>query len=112
MSQSYSNIHHENKVVSDIFQFARHKKLQYHSSTSKASFCFELVHFDIWGPLIVKSIHGCRYFFTVLDDFSTYIWIMILKSKAEVSNHVQNFITVIKNEFKTCPKYIITYNGP
>lgn len=54
--------HHENKVVSDIFQFARHKKLQYQSSTSKASFCFELVHFDIWGPLIIKPIHGCRYF--------------------------------------------------
>lgn len=36
MSQLYFNIHHDNKVVCDIFHFARHKKLTYYTSVSKA----------------------------------------------------------------------------
>lgn len=84
MSQLYSNIHHDNKVVCDIYHFTRQKKLLYHTITSKASSCFELIHFDIWGPLTINLIHDHKYFLTVRNDFSIYFWIIFLKSKAEI----------------------------
>lgn len=76
MSQLYSNIHQDNKVISYICHFSRQKKLPQHSSTSKASSYFELIHFDIWGLLTVNSIHGHKYFLLSLmilaDMYGSY----------------------------------------
>ena len=49
---------------------------------------------------------------TIVDDFSKYVWIVLLKSKVEVSLHVQNFITLIENQHQITPKTIRTDNGP
>ena len=68
------------------------KKLSYHISTSIASSCFELVHFDLWGLFSVPSIHGRKYFLTIADDHSMYCWVFSLKFKSEVSSSVQHFI--------------------
>lgn len=112
MSKLYPTITLDNKVMCDLCHFARHKKLPYQNSTSRANIPFEFIHFDIWGPLDITSIHGHKYFLTVLDDFTRYTWITLLKSKAEVSHHVQHFIALVENQFKTCPKYIRADNGP
>jgi hypothetical protein len=48
--------------VCDICHLARHKKLPYKLSVNKATTCGELIHFDIWGPNSIHSIHGHRYF--------------------------------------------------
>lgn len=88
MSQFYPNINHDNKVVCDIFHVTRHEKLPYNSSSSKATQSFELLHFDIWGRLNINSIHDHKYLLTILDEFRRYVWIILLKSKSEISNHV------------------------
>ena len=67
---------------------------------------------DIWGPFSKSSIHGHRYFLTVLDDFSRYTWMVLLKSKSEGKTHVQNFINLIENQFETKIKCIRSDNGP
>ena len=67
---------------------------------------------DIWGPFSKSSIHGHRYFLTILDDFSRYTWVVLLKSKSEVKTHVQNFINLIENQFETKIKCIRSDNGP
>lgn len=36
----------------------------------------------------------------------------MLKTKSEVSNHVQDFVTLIENQLHACPKYIRSDNGP
>ena len=112
MHQLYPQLVNDNKAVCDICHFARHKKISFPISTSRANAKFELIHFDIWGPISITSIKGHKYFLTVLDDFSRFVWVILLKSKAEVSDHVKNFITLIENQFHTCPKYIRSDNGP
>jgi len=68
---------------------------------------------DICGPFSKASIHGERYFLTILDDFSRYAWIvLLLKSKSEVKIQVQNFISLIENQFDSKIKCIRTDNGP
>jgi hypothetical protein len=71
-----------------------------------------LIHFVIWGPIATASIHGHRYFLTILDDHSRFLWVILLKTKAEVYAHVKNFITMIQNHFHVTPKYVRTDNGP
>ena len=74
MSSLYSNIVSDNKnYVCDICHFAKQKHLSFSISTSHASSNFELLHLDIWGPLFVSSIHGHRYFLTIVDDHSRFL---------------------------------------
>jgi len=45
-------------------------------------------------------------FLTILDDHIRYVWIVLLKSKAEVSNHVKNFITRIQTQHHITQKIV------
>lgn len=66
----------------------------------------------IRGPFSKPSIHGHKYFLTILDDYSSYTWIVLLKSKSEVKLHIQNFISLIENQFQAKEKIIRHANGP
>jgi len=92
MHHLYPSISVDNKATCDICHFAKQRKLPYHSSQSIASSKFELLHLDIWCPLAQTSVHGHKYFLTIVDDFSRFLWVILLKTKAEVSLHVKNFI--------------------
>ncbi|XP_058774998.1 uncharacterized protein LOC131649251 [Vicia villosa] len=62
MAHMYPDIFNDNKAVCDVCHYARHKKPPYNLSHSKASQNFELLHFDIWGPISTNSIHHHKYF--------------------------------------------------
>lgn len=109
--QIYPQVFSDNKAICDVFHFVRHKNLPFSLSNSRATHKFELLHFDIWGSVSINSIHNHKYFLTVVDDYSRFVWIVILKTKSEVSSHVQQFITLIENLFQTCPKYVRSDNG-
>jgi hypothetical protein len=76
----------DQKGVCDVCHLAKHEKLPYQRSFNKALKPFDLIHFDIWGPLAIKHVHGFSYFLTVVDDFSRYTWVTLMRSKAEVSH--------------------------
>jgi hypothetical protein len=102
----------DNDSVCDICHLARHRKLPFVSSVNKATKCGELIHFDIWGPTSIVSVHGHKYFLTVVDDYSRFTWIILLKTKSEVSLLVQQFIVMLENQFNTVVKTVRTNNGP
>jgi hypothetical protein len=99
MSQLYPTIVVDNKAACDVCHYAKQKKLSFPISTSHSSSKYEMLHFDIWGPLSVASVHNHRFFLTIVDDFSRYTWIMLLKSKAEVSLHIQILLLQYKHNF-------------
>ena len=47
----------------------------------RASQVLELVHGDLCGPITPATPSGNKYFLLVVDDFSRYMWIVLLKSK-------------------------------
>jgi hypothetical protein len=112
MSSLYPSININKNSVCDLCHFAKHKHLPFSTSQTNASSNFELIHFDIWGPISTASILGHIYFLTILDDHSRFLWVILLKTKAEVSNHVKNFITLIQTQFHITPKNIRTDNEP
>jgi len=64
-------------------------------STSKSKKCFDLIHVDIWGPSSIPSIHGHKYFLTIVDDYLRYTWIFPLKQKYEVVKVLENFVAFV-----------------
>ena len=67
---------------------------------------------DIWGPFSKVSIHDHKYFLIIVDDFSLYTWVILLKTKSKVQINVQNFIIFIENQFDTKVKNVYSDNGP
>ena len=60
-----------NKVIRcEICPLAKQKRLPFTPSSHVSIECFDLVHCDLWGPFFVFTIDGCRYFLTIVDDFS------------------------------------------
>ncbi|XP_016205051.1 uncharacterized protein LOC107645516 [Arachis ipaensis] len=49
---------------------AKQKRLPFSYSASESLSCFDLLHLDIWGPISTPSIHGHKYFLTIVDDKS------------------------------------------
>ena len=45
---------------------------------------FELVYFDVWGPCLVLSSTGFKYFIAFVDDFSRITWLYLMKSRHEL----------------------------
>jgi len=64
------------------------------------------------GPLSITSVHGHKYFLTIVDDHSSFLWTILLKYKDKVSHHVQSFIKTVKTQFHITPKDVRSNNGP
>lgn len=58
----------------------------------------ELVHMDVWGPHRVKSLGGSRYFFTIIDEFSRYAFLYVIKSKEQVFDVFKQFLAQVERE--------------
>lgn len=101
----------DKNVACDVCHYAKHKRNPYHSSFNKSKQPFELIHFDIWGPIAVKSHHDHSYICTTVDDFSRYTWIILMKAKSETRQNVINFIKVIETQHNSKPKIIRSDNG-
>ena len=80
----HSDIFSPSIIACDACAFIKQKCLKYSFRTSKSLQFFELIHVDIWGPISVSSIDGYKYFFTIVDDYSRFTWILFLKNKTEV----------------------------
>ena len=57
----------------------------------------DLIHSDVAGPMPTKSINGCRYFLTFIDDYSRYCWIYFMKLKSEVFETFKSFKAMVEN---------------
>lgn len=95
----------------DICQFAKQKRLPYCNSNTHSIQIFDLVHVDIWGPYSIPSIHGHKYFLTLVDDFSRFTWIALMKNKSETIKHLQHFIAYDETQFQSKIKIIRSDNS-
>ncbi|GMF26888.1 unnamed protein product [Phytophthora lilii] len=65
--------------------FAARPPISHRSGSQvKTQSLLELVHSDVMGPMIPKSKGGSRYVVTIIDDFSRYVSVYLLKAKSKV----------------------------
>jgi len=51
-------------------------------------------------------------FFTILEDYSKHVWVVMLKFKSEASDKVKSFIHMEENQFEKKVKAIRSDNSP
>jgi GAG-pre-integrase domain len=68
----------------EVCKLGKRIKLSFSLSKCKSKKYFELIHSDVWGPALVESFNGFKYFVIFIDDFSRTTWLYLLKNKSEV----------------------------
>lgn len=72
---------------------------------------FELVHFDIAGPIRKTSIGGSRYFLIFVEDMSKYCWTYPLKRKNDAARKIKEFVYMCENQFNCKLKVVRSDNA-
>ena len=58
----------------------------------------ELLHMDLMGPMQVESIGGKRYVFFVVDDFSRFTWVNLIREKSDTFYVFKDLCTHLQRE--------------
>lgn len=69
------------------------------------------MHADIWGPGQKPTVNGEEYFLTIVDNYSRYTWIFIIKDKGSTRMELQHFYAYVETQFETNIKIIRSDNG-
>ena len=86
-------------VVYGPCQLGKQMKAKYPSTqTSVTSKPLELLHLDLMGPTRMESLGGKRYILVVVDDFTRYTYIILLRSKSDAPEHIETLCTRLQNE--------------
>ncbi|GJT30780.1 putative ribonuclease H-like domain-containing protein [Tanacetum coccineum] len=88
------------------------KKGKQHKASCKAKLertirkPLELLHMDLFGPVLVESINKKKYCLVVTDDFSRFSWVFFLATKDEINEILYKFITGLENQLNHKVKII------
>ena len=86
--------------ICNIYPLAKQTRLFFSPSNSKSSNAsFDLIHCDIWGPYQLPTQTGARYFLTIVDDFTQFTWIHLLKFKFETQGIIKSFFSWVQTQF-------------
>jgi hypothetical protein len=71
----------------------------------------ELVHGDLCGPVSPPTPGGNAYFLLLIDDMSRYMWLTLLRSKADAPAAIMTFQAKVERETGKKLKVLRTDNG-
>jgi hypothetical protein len=73
-------------------------QLPYSLSLSHATDPFDLIHSDVWGPMIQSFGHK-KYYVSFIDDYSKFTLIYLLRRKSEIFQYFFEFQSLVKHKF-------------
>ncbi|GJV12066.1 putative RNA-directed DNA polymerase [Tanacetum coccineum] len=107
-----------NAVDNDDITELWHKRLRKQTRLafkSRPSFrtenILDLVHSDVCGPIKTKTLGGCSYFVTFIDDHSRKVWVYTLKTKDQVLDVFKQFHALVERQTGKKLKCIRSDNG-
>ncbi|KAJ9555731.1 hypothetical protein OSB04_010345 [Centaurea solstitialis] len=82
-----------------VCPLAKQKRLPFVSLNNMSKEAFDLIHCDVWGPFHTHSYQGYRFFLTIVDDYSRFTWVYMLKHKSKVTMLIPQFYAMIQTQF-------------
>src|ERR1041385_1846755 len=80
-------------------------------STYRSSNALELLHRHFWRPITPATHAGKTYFFLVVDDYSRYMWVVLLRSKDEAFEAFKKLKAATEMEHKMKVRALRTDRG-
>nr|GEU67451.1 integrase, catalytic region, zinc finger, CCHC-type, peptidase aspartic, catalytic [Tanacetum cinerariifolium] len=93
-------------------QFGKSKKHTHKPKTKNTNLeVLNTLHMDLRGLIRVQTINGKKYILVIVDDYSRFTWVKILRSKDESPEVVIKFIQQIQVGLNKTVRYVRTDNG-
>ena len=77
-------VDHTNEIGDGCTIGKQHRLAFPRASPHRSERALDLVHTDLGGPIKPATAGGNQYFLLVVDDYSRYMWLEVLRSKDEV----------------------------
>ncbi|CAH0715205.1 unnamed protein product, partial [Brenthis ino] len=100
------------KKVCELCMSGKATRLQFKSvQHPRSHYIGELLHTDISGPTRVEGINGELYYQVIIDDYSHFLVVNLLRCKSEATEKFVNYIKRLENEKEVKVKRIRCDNG-
>lgn len=86
-------------------------RLKFPSSSHESISIFQLINVDIWGPHRISTYDKKHYFITIADDYNKFTWVCLLQSKYEMIVVLNDFFSMVQNQFGLTVKILRYDNG-
>ncbi|MBW0561246.1 hypothetical protein O181_100961 [Austropuccinia psidii MF-1] len=96
--------------ICNICSMCKFPKLPFQHSFQKTTSLLENIHMDLCRPIPTPSLAGVRYFMNLVDQFSGYFSVKLLKQKSEAFTHFRNFKVYAEKKLN-CKILNITSDG-
>ena len=84
----------------DACKVGKMHKLHFPASETKTNHSLEIIHTDLWRPILVISVQGYRYYVSFVDEYTRFTWIFPLKTKDKKLFVFKIFKTQVEKQFK------------
>ena len=78
--------------------YGKQNRVRFPSSVTRERGILELIHNDVFGPVLVRSLGGSVYYVSFIDDFSRKTWLYFLKKKSEFFGKFKEFKELVENQ--------------
>jgi hypothetical protein len=86
----------QDSTICTAYLGAKSKQLPCSYSSTYATSPLALIHIDVWGPALVSSRSGSKYYVSFLDAYSKYTWLYPVSCKSDVSSVFLTFKTYVE----------------
>jgi hypothetical protein len=91
--------------------YGKQNRVRFPFSATREKGILELIHNDVFGPVLVPSLGKSVYYVSFIDDFSRNTWIYFLRKKSEVFDKFKEFKALVENQTEKKIKVLRTNNG-
>ena len=89
MVRGMPQVDHVDEICDGCMLGKQHRLAFPRASPHRSERALDLVHTDLCGPIKPATAGGNQYFLLVVDDYSRYMWLELLKSKDEAHQKFQ-----------------------
>ncbi|KAG7582977.1 Zinc finger CCHC-type [Arabidopsis suecica] len=93
-----SQINFEKKICGSCLLGKQTRQVFPQTTMFRASKALELIHGDLCGPITPSTVAENRYVFVLIDDYSRYMWTVLLKEKSQAFEKFKRFKSLVEQE--------------
>jgi hypothetical protein len=95
-----TNVHFEKDRICSACQAGKQVGAHHpHKNIMTTDRPLELLHMDLFGPIVYISIGGSKYCLVIMDDYSRFTWVFFLQEKSQTQETLKRFLRRAQNEF-------------
>ena len=91
--------------------YGKQIRVRFASGAIRAKGILELIHSEVFGPVIITSLGKYVYYVSFIDYFSRNTWIYFIQRKSEVFSKFKEYKALVENQSEKKIKVLRKDNG-